>query len=128
MAGEGKVVVTDAIIISDNAFSIINCDIKTLILNEGIESIGRSAFSRTGNGFNFGIEKVVIQKNVQSFEECPFVYDKTSVFYCGDINQWKKIYPSWWYQINRTYFYSETFIDDKNNYWYYVNDEITIWE
>ena len=119
-----KVAVTDAVIIPDNAFSIIYCNIDTVILNEGIESIGESAFSCVGNGLNFGIKNVVIPQSVKNIEPWCFSHSETSVFYCGTKTQWEELEAL----SSVVYFYTETLIENENKYWHYVNDEITIWE
>ena len=78
------------------------CGLQTVILGNGVEFIGNSAFASNN--------------------------DLTAVYYCGTENDWNEMETNEGYiPTSKLYFYSETQPAEEGNYWRYVEDVPTVW-
>lgn len=117
----------DCKIIAQSVFA--DCSSLTNVkLNDGLLYIDRYAFNESG------LTSLVIPNTVISIGDSSFLYiaDFEKVYYKGTKEEWDKYGIT--YDNNSSlfraskYFYSETEPSDTdNNYWHYVNDEVTEW-
>lgn len=101
-------------------------DLKTIIIQEGVESIGEQVFYE-----NELLETVLLPKSLQRIESYNFVnssWVKYNIYYMGTNTEWNKMDISdLSFGSTTLYCYSKTEPSDVGNYWHYVNDIPTVW-
>ena len=109
-------------------YAFIRCDIKNVVLANGVKRINDIAF-----GENSNLEQIVIPKSLESINWGVFRGTKLSiVYYEGTETEWNEISISYHYNTPLSdaikYFYSESQPTESGNYWHYVDGIPTVWE
>ena len=118
-------------VIADNAF--YNRGISgTVIIPEGVISIGNSAFGKC-----VGLKNVVIPSSVTTIGDYAFLISSavsthiSGVYYKGDADEWAKVQTGtscFGYTTSvPIYYYSDNEPAESNKYWRYVNGVPTVW-
>jgi len=86
LLGENKVEIPSSVIhIGDNAF--YGCNLKSIIINEGLQAIGSNAFAN-----NYELTEISIPRSVTDLDDNSFVSSSIKDIYYGDTKaEWKRL-------------------------------------
>lgn len=127
-----SVTITGGEKIPANAFQ--NCtSLETLVLKEGIGTIGSYAFAGCTS-----LERISIPASVTAIADYAFtdsgltIGDSVNIFYDGTSEQWNSVEigtENDILDVAIVYYYSDTPPEDDGNYWHYAKDNVTpiIW-